>query len=90
MKANEFVKEFGLDYAKHLTVKIDASGTFYLNDEREVLISDLKRLVEAHDLVDGWGGVEKTKERIEWAIVNKNFYAADMMKHNVRMVESCQ
>ena len=49
MKANEFVKKFGWEYAKHI-----------LTDDAPLVMdlkyTNLKRLVESHELVESVGG----------------------------------
>ena len=47
MKANEFVKKFGLEYAKHIAY-----------EDSVILVdldyNDLKRLIESHELVESY------------------------------------
>lgn len=60
MKANEFVKKFGLDAAKHKAdeLKIIESMGDKLSFEDE----NLKRIVESHELVESYGGMDRIKE----------------------------
>ena len=72
MRANEFVKEFGMvksrDVVKNAP-KDDCSysieiGTYldrYAFSKYEVYIDDLKRLVESHNLVGRFGGLYMVK-----------------------------
>ena len=64
MKANEFIKKFGLDLAK-LDVRAFESGFIKREDIIEHygfdILDDLKRLVESHELVENWGGLAEAK-----------------------------
>lgn len=55
MKANEFVKKFGWEYAKHILTD-DAPLVIDLN------YTDLKRLVESWELLEKLGGINKSKK----------------------------
>ena len=57
MKANEFVKKFGWEYAKHILTD-DALLVMDLN------YNDLKRLVESHELIEQYNGLFEAKELI--------------------------
>ena len=88
MNAIEFVKNFGIEYA----IKILNYDPSILDDVCHLDFGEtenLKQIVDAWELVEAWGGIDRTKDRIEWAIVNKNYYAADMMKHSINLVEQC-
>ena len=54
MKSNVFVKKYGWEYAKHILTD-DAPLVMDLN------YTDLKRLVESHELVESYGGLEQCK-----------------------------
>ena len=71
VKANEFVKKFGIEKAKQAVGfgnKYAENGVLRLEtfdgDEIDVVIDDLKRLVESHELVEECGGLDKAKERV--------------------------
>lgn len=57
MNANEFVKEHGWEYSKHI-----------VNEGSVILIdldyNKLKSLVESWELVDDFGGLETSKQRL--------------------------
>ena len=57
MKANEFIKKHGLEYAKHIFTD-DAPLVMDLN------YTDLKRLVESHELVESRGGLDAAKHEL--------------------------
>ncbi len=63
MKANEFVRKFGLDAAKHKAdeLKIIESMGDKLSFEDE----NLKRLVESHDLVESYGSLSNAKTELK-------------------------
>ena len=81
MKANEFVKKYGLEYAKHIAY-----------EDSVILVdldyNDLKRLVESHELVKEHGNLERAKMYAE------SIYTApeivERMKQAIADVESCQ
>ena len=67
MKANEFVKKYGIDKAKELvssiinTVSVNGhvcDPCFITDDGEHVGYNDLKRLVESHEMVEALGGLK--------------------------------
>ena len=92
MNAIEFVKGCGIDVAKRILnnaigfgyAEIELFGGKYV-----FRTDDLKQIVEAFELVGAWGGIDRTKIKIEYAVKNKNFYAADMMRGELNLVEQC-
>ena len=60
MKAVEFIKKYGLDVAKHKAdeVKIIES----MGDKLSIEDEKLKSLVESHELVESYGGLESAKK----------------------------
>jgi len=102
MKANKFVEKFGWDAAKEaLTLACDKLE--HVNYENHaVLISDLKRLVESHELVEIY--TRRFNGDAEWFFVSeyckKNrispFFsenynkASGIYKQAILDVESCQ
>lgn len=62
MRANDFVRRYGWGYAKEIVRKLSVNDTFYLNIGGEIIIEDLKRLVESHELVESFGGLDLAKE----------------------------
>ena len=82
MKANEFIKQHGIEKAKQIVFEceqfvhvekpthFDSDLDIFINDadfdepdESDVLISDLKRLVKSHELVESFGGLDELKHR---------------------------
>ena len=84
MKANEFVKKFGWEYAKHI-----------LTDDAPLVMdlkyTNLKRLVESHELVEECGGITKAKERVaqEERLPNPNIFHVLVVYNAIADVESC-
>lgn len=92
MKANEFVKKFGWEYAKHI-----------LTDDAPLVMNlkytNLKRLVESHELVESYGGLGKAKEYIYYhgeyeAICDEDGSVCDYVSNSelieaIADVESC-
>ena len=60
MKANEFVKKFGWEEAKIICNGVFTGVVCY--KWVELNIDDLKRLVESHELVESYGGMDRIKE----------------------------
>lgn len=85
MRANDFVKRYGWGYAKELVRNLSVNDTFYLNIGGEIIIEDLKRLVESHELVESCKGVDLSKSLItqapkqasHWGYLNKSYYSYD-------------
>lgn len=109
MKANEFVKKFGIEKAKQAVGfgnKYAENGVLRLEtfdgDETDVVIDDLKRLVESHELVEIY--TRRFNGDAEWFFVSeyckKNrispFFsenynkASGIYKQSIADVESCQ
>ena len=79
MKANEFVKKFGWYEAKAFLsfdseVEIVYTASFF---------DDLKRLVESHELVENWGGLDDAKFALQLVRYPKRLEQA------IADVESC-
>ena len=78
MKANEFVKEFGWEYAKHI-----------LNEDSVILVdldyTHLKLLIESYELVGRYGTVDEAKEYLP--MLRMGSY--DELKQAIEDVESC-
>lgn len=91
MKANEFVKKFGLKLAKRDVAALD-SGFIKREDFLEHygfdILDDLKRLIESHELVKEHGTIERAKE-----YANSPYTAPEVkerLKQAIADVESCQ
>ena len=94
MKANEFVKKHGLNKAKallstqgktianlkseYIAEQLKEYQGYIVSDDLMSLV-ELKRLVESHELVENWGGLDDAKfalqlvrypERLEQAIAD--------------------
>ena len=83
MKANEFVKKFGIDGAK---AKADQLGILSdLGDKLSIFDEDLKRIVESHELIEKHGGLKEAYLKIGFYSVN-----AEELKQAIADVESCQ
>lgn len=94
MRANEFVKKFGLNRARYVLKKADAGAIQYVIDldyyasgvvsGDYVILAELQRLVKSHEIVASWGGLSDAK------------IAADVCSHMkylkqaIEDVESCQ
>ena len=87
MKANELVKENGIEKCKRILDDLTDqghNGDFY---------KELKRLVESHELVDVEGGIDQVKDTFSFAFKHG---ADELTEYGKRLkqaifdVESCQ
>ena len=106
VKANEFVKKFGLDsfkaamlcpqfkrynYAILYSDEIDFSNEIVEKHADYMFkASDIKRLVESHELVKKLGGLEKCKGLVQVCIFKGRDSYAARLKQAIADVESCQ
>ena len=81
MKANDFIKEYGLVEAIEYLKQCDGLDHVYMGNS--FYIDDLKRLIESHELVEKMGG-------INLILKNKNYFYSDEVKQAIADVESCQ
>ena len=81
MKANEFIKKFGIFGAKEYL-----AGATFFDDHLFVFtdIDELKRIVESHKLVDNLGGLEEAKNYLSLSNVR-----IGGLKQSIKDVESC-
>ena len=79
MKANEFFKAMGLKAVKQF-LENDNIRTKEMSDE-------LKRLVESHDLVESFGGVEMANRYLD---ENLECEDSKTLRQAIADVESCQ
>lgn len=99
MKANEFVKKFGLSHTVYLlkdteltefAIHSNCAGKHYMDT---VCVSDLKRLVESHELVEKHGGLLNVKNSFQ---MERDCGGVDMTPFGKKLyqaiadVESCQ
>ncbi|MHA3048958.1 hypothetical protein [Acinetobacter sp. ANC 4641] len=81
MKANEFVKKVGWDKAKEILENAHwkdiayRDGNYYSTySKNDVLLGDLKRLVESHELIESGHGLETCKSVILFTENNESEY----------------
>lgn len=88
MRANEFVKNCGIDSAKSL-LKMGSGYCDIMGYEFHT--DDLKRLVESYELVEECGGLAKAKERVshENGLPNPNVFYVLVVSSAIADVESC-
>ena len=94
MKANEFVKKFGLKLAQRDIAALD-SGFIKHDDFLEHygfdILDDLKHLVESHELVELKGGIELSKKEVrQRSIVRWVDPEVERLREAIADVESCQ
>lgn len=92
MKANEFVKKFGWDYAiKFLNYSASIAEDRCILDFGEYYY--LKRIVESHELVDVEGGIDQVKDTFSFAFkhgADELTEYGKRLKQAIADVESCQ
>lgn len=86
MKANEFFKAMGIKAVRQF-LENDNIRTKEMHD-------GLKRLVESHELVEAYGGLDKTKKRLSTEqsepYYNYSQQLVDSLKQAIADVESCK
>lgn len=86
MKANEFVKKYGWALVKRDIAALNAGfikrDDFFENYGFDI-IDDLKRLVEAHDLIESFGSLEDAKEY-------EDLVGGGLFTEAIKLMESCQ
>ena len=106
MKANEFVKKHGWDslliaktlpkfnrykYVIFYADEIDFSNEFHAGRKSYMFdVAEVKRLVESHELVESYGGLDGSKrfiERDQEAEIDD--YVTEKIKKAIADVESC-
>lgn len=70
MKANKFIKKYGLDEAKVFV----RSVIDHLSIGDDFNVQELKRLIESHDLVEVWG-LDKSRDIVANAPSDYHFYS---------------
>lgn len=101
MKANEFVRENGLYAFKHALAQLSFKPKMFLivyQYECEFVheikpnhgncvfgYDDVKRLVESHELVDFYGGIDESKNYL----TSLRFDSYDELKQAIADVEGC-
>ena len=93
MRANEYIKLVGWEYAKLNVSSCSRQYYFLHNGYAEVCVSELRLLVESYDLVQEYGGVLKAKDFISvYGIdqLSKKIYSPMFrLKQAISDVESC-
>ena len=93
MKANEFVRQFGISTAKDVLDNADVykAACFAMITEPRIDNTELKRLVESHELVESKGGLIKAKEILAdnpvWCSGSKRY--SSPLERAIADVESC-
>lgn len=80
MKANEFFKAMGIKSVKQF-LENDNIRTKEMHD-------DLKRLIESHELVESYGGLEKSKLKVQGNRLS--YKRSALLSKAIADVESCQ
>ena len=89
MKANEFVKNFGVERAKQI-VNADHSVHALVFATTKVSLLDLKRLIESHEVVESCGGLESAKKELQrQSILRWINPETERLRGAIADVESC-
>jgi len=111
MSANKLIKEWGLESAKTILsnnsdaqeFKIHLNGGFWKNPS-VVIVKDLNRLVESHELVEKLGGIDTMRIMQKQMVLNSlkggmnisfdgefvGTFSYDQLEQAIADVESCQ
>lgn len=86
MRANEFIKKYGVEEAKYFVDKV----IDHISMGDDFKAEELKRLIESHELVQKMGGIDKArkiaiKEGDLGHIINEG-----LILRSIRDMESCQ
>ena len=86
MTANEFVRDYGFGEAKRVLHDARGCESIRLWGRYEFKNDDLKRLIESHELIESFGGLEMAKR-----FLNENIECEDSenLKQAIADVESC-
>lgn len=79
MKANEFIKKYGLDEAKRALLITDNCSI-----GNEYFVSELERLIESHEIIKEMHGLEKDFTDLVWNM------SLEKLDQAIADVESCQ
>ena len=93
MRANEYVKLVGWEYAKLNASSCSHQYYFLHNGYAEVCVSELKRLVESHELIERVGGLSLAKdfyEKFECVHIGLNLIECRKLGRAIKDVESCK
>lgn len=91
MKANEFVKKYGWEYVTNIVKNWNQKNPYLVvsvDNCTTIHIDDLKRLVEAHDLVMEHGSIERAKKYADSPYTAPEIKA--VLGKAISDVESCQ
>lgn len=92
MRANEFIKKFGIEHAKYLledttleyfAIWSQCAGKSF---QDTVCVKDLKRYIDAYELVQSYGGIDAARKE---AHKNCFEYDAELLRA-ITLVEECQ
>lgn len=97
MKANEFVKKFGVCAAKNILHGMDDASEFTAHMpgdawDKPTLIDavGLRRLVESHELVEYMGGIDKAKEQAYVLAMEVDGFNPAKVEKAITDVEACK
>lgn len=83
MRANEYIKKYGIDKARELYNSDDWSTV------SEYFLISLKRLIESHEVVQKMSGLDECKRKMV-ILVSMGDDRARILEKAVADVESCQ
>ena len=86
MKANEYVKKYGIDEAKKWLQENTQLDHVYMGNG--FYIEDLKILISAHEVIEKMGGLDDAKDEYFSRVQNNE--DAGYLNKAIADVESCQ
>lgn len=81
MRANEFIKENGIEKARELYNSDDWSTV------SEIFLHDLRLLIDSHEIVGNLGGLDCVKFKLK---LYESVSVVNRLKQAIADVESCQ
>ena len=97
MKANEFIKEYGLGEAVELVnsvkfvvkIKDIVCDPCFLIGDYALSYKELKHLTESHELIESCGGLQSVGEKLTHGMYESRA-VIERLKQAITDVESCQ
>lgn len=81
MKASEFIKKYGWDYAIHAGSEDDP---LYINLDYK----DLEKYVSAYNLVESYGGIDEAPYEVYLETGDDCYYNKEL-EESIKLVEEC-
>lgn len=88
MKASEFIKKYGWSKSKYLVNDTSVNFDYYRTSEHLKLIEEMKKYINAYDLVESYGGIDEAPYEI-YIETGDDFYYNKELEEAIKLVEEC-